>query len=233
MSEFSQELAQLRERSQYKPQMVHEIERLLAASGDTVSELFDTLDNVGNVSSRVRDDMLLNQLRDKYECITLLVGSELDTVTAGERGLGRHSTSVPRFGGRFRDRLTSGAVAEFGPVMEELCIQGFAAGVIYDALLPDGPATLRHHSVDELLPRWINHFAVALSNSSNSFLAVANATAESSIESFERRAERHGLVKGLRKKKEAAVVGATAQLLVGAGADLYFFTSSRTDNEYS
>lgn len=226
------QVQRLRGRVHYAASRRGDIARLLADDGDALAELLSSPDDAAAVAERLRDRQVADAFDSAYECVTLLVGSELDTVTPGERGLGRMTTAIPRLGGQFRTQLAGAAAGAFGPIMEDLVIHGFATSAGYDRLLPDGPATLRGRTVDEVLPPWIGHVSQAFAEASRSFLAMAESLAGSSVEAFTRVAAEHGLIRGLRKKRLEEALAGSAFFLVGAGADLYFFLTSRTDDRF-
>jgi hypothetical protein len=226
------QVQRLRGRVHYAASRRGDIARLLAGDGDALAELLSSPDDAAAVAERLRDRQVADAFDRAYECVTLLVGSELDTVTPGERGLGRVTTAIPRLGGQFRTQLAGAAAGAFGPIMEDLVIHGFATSAGYDRLLPDGPATLRGRTVDEVLPPWVGHISQAFADASRSFLAMAESLAGSSVEAFTRVAAEHGLIRGLRKKRLEEALAGSAFFLVGAGADLYFFLTSRTDDRF-
>jgi hypothetical protein len=117
---------------------------------------------------------------------------------------------------------------ELGSLMEDLCVGGYATSAVYDLLLPDGPATIRSRSIDELLYAWVSHIGIAFDNASHSFLDLAFTAVEPTYDDFMARAS--ALTHGLRKKSQVKDLTAVARFLIGAGADLYFYVSSRTDD---
>jgi hypothetical protein len=173
------------------------------------------------VKRRLGDPVLRDTLERSYPCITLLVGSELDAQTPGDRGLGRVTNSIPRFGGRFRAQLTGDFVATFGPLMEELCIAGFGAGAAYDALARAEPTTLRNRDLDELTWQWVSRCIGSWSDWSNSAHSLAEASGTPQSERFLRIAEDDGLTKGLRKKAKREDIQKTLFMLSAAGMNLF------------
>ena len=189
-----------------------------------------------SAQERLTGEQITGALCDAYECVRVLVGSELDTLTPGERGLGRMSTAVPRFGGHFRESLTQHWATQLGLMMEYLVIEGFATAVVYDFITADTPAEVRARPVDVLFERWATHIALSLDGASSSFLDIASALAGGTSMAF--RVACSGMLNATRRKpkamkrREVAAVSATTSFLVGAGADLFWFASSRTDSRF-
>jgi hypothetical protein len=65
-------------------------------------------------------------------CLEKYIGSELDYITKGSRGIGRLATIIPRFGAYFRNsllRLSSQELNELYLSIQDLCLRGYLAHV--------------------------------------------------------------------------------------------------------
>lgn len=203
----------------------------LLAHGDALAACFDDEEAAGLVTAAVRADGVKEAIEGAYGCIELLVGSELDVATRGRRGLGRISEEPPRFASRFRRGLTGTAAAVIGSDMEGLCLAGAAGALSYDALLDDGPSAIRVRPPDRLVELWVPHFAVSLGDASGDFLTILDLVAGLLIEELVDLCGRLELY-GRRPARDVEAVQRTAILLVGAGADLAMFTTSRADGRF-
>jgi hypothetical protein len=225
-------LAALRTRVTYVSQLAPMAEVVLTDSARDISELLSSPARRDRVRARLNSTNVLAALLASYECVSLLVGSELDTVTPGERGLGRASTAIPRVGGHFRPLIDLHTTTVLGKVMEELCIQGFAARVAFDALVSDDTELLRFRSLDAFIPIWISGIIYGLEGASEDYLAVVNAASTPTIGRFLAAAEAQGLARPLRKKRDLQLLKQIAILLVGAGSELCGGLMSTADDQF-
>src|SRR5215207_6793589 len=151
------ELSRLRQRVHYQPARRDRITDVFgdvartARSVVTEPKLLDAMQRDG------RWKRLAAILDGACEAVTLLVGSELDTETPGELGLGRLSTRIPRLGGAFRSRVAGAQPWALGAPMEDLCIAGFAAGAVIDAAASPAGTLYRPREQDALVARWMAH----------------------------------------------------------------------------
>jgi len=183
--------------------------------------------------ARVEGEEVRGLLDRLYQGVAILVGSELDTATSGERGLGRASSSPPRFGGAFRGSLAVEPAAAFGELLERLVIDGFAAGAAYDHLLDDGPSPIRDREPDDVVGFWIPRMYAGLSGASRSILELLDAVGDEDLGRLDELARRHGLVRGLRKGAKREVLSEIGVFLLGAGVDLFLCATSRSDAEFA
>jgi hypothetical protein len=226
------ELARLRRSISYKPTQLDNAPTILRRAEAAGSAAFDpTLNDeiCEQIHRRFRDPSIVNELRRHYECVTLLVGSELDTSTPGNRGLGRVTTATPRLGGTFRSELNSSAAQMLGPVMEELCICGYGAGVVIDAAGTDGPSTVRDRDHDALLYHWVGRNIDTARTWPDPVVELVFACAEDALTKFRDAASSLGLARGLRSKHKLELVDRTGFLLVSAGAELFASLTKRGD----
>ena len=194
---------------------------------DSAAMNFGDLDMAAKVRQCVRDEDVVSAIENNYECIEILVGSELDTTASGP-GLGRMSQAIPRFGSKFRRRLTDSMKLELGSSMESLCLAGACAAVIYASLLDLGH--IRRRSIDDVFPLWVPHFAVALDGVDEEFMAVLNSVAGEAADEFVELCQQNRVVRG--KQSDRAAAEATGALLAGAGAGLVMFLHSMSDSRF-
>ena len=224
------EVARLRASVAYRPTMIEKIDEVLRQSAEaSVSALRDSK-GVDVVRRRLADPALRVTLETSYDCIRLLVGSELDTHSSGERGLGRTTAAFPRLGGRFGSDITPGGAARLGPVLEELCIGGFGACAVYDALVNPTPTVLRTREQDDLLAQWVSRCIgtwAGWSSTARSLVEICSDDATSRLVAI---ADDVGMTKGLRSKSKRDDVRKTAIVLASAGLQLFVAHTPSSDD---
>ena len=215
------EVARLRQNTTYKPVLIPQVETFLkrAAAGSRSALKDDS--GAGPIQVRLSDPALTENLVATYECIRLLVGSELDTQTQGDRGLGRTTTAFPRLGARFRTSLQPDVAARIGAVLEEICISGFGACAVYDALANLTPTVLRSRDLDELIWQWVTRCIGTWQGWSNSSRNLVEACREEATERLLDIGKEGGLVKGIRQKSQRADLESTAMVVASAGLQLF------------
>ncbi len=124
------------------------------------------------------------------------------------------------------------AVAALQPLLETLCLQGFAASAAYDTVLEDGPAALRRRAPSEVLPRWTAHTSEALADMSPTFHTFLDAASWVTLQDLRSLATMLGLSHG-RRPREAAIALDVGMFLLAAGVGLYPYLTSRTDHLYA
>lgn len=119
-------------------------------------------------------------VRCYVECASLvarLVGSELDTETPGNRGMGRITAMIPRLGGRFRSKLEDEErQAKFGLLIEETIVACYATAVALYQLARADPPQLVDRSEEDVWRRWIPRSLNGLHGAENRFTLAASAT---------------------------------------------------------
>lgn len=67
-------------------------------------------------------------------CLKNYIRAELDYTTLGNRGIGRMTANIPRFGAYFRKQLSKLSIQELnklGFLMQDLCLKGYLNSAIY------------------------------------------------------------------------------------------------------
>jgi hypothetical protein len=205
---------------------------VLADTGSAIAAALAAPDDAARIRDRMADHVLLSVLEGNYDCISILVRDELSPTLRREPSLEFDGRSAPHLAGRHHDALEPDAVAALQPLLETLCLQGFAASAAYDTVLEDGPALLRRRAPSEVLPRWTAHRSEGLHDVSPTFHVFLDAASWVTLHDLQSLATMLGLSRG-RRPKEAAVALEVGMFLLGAGVDLYPYLTSRTDHLYA
>jgi hypothetical protein len=216
----SADLDTLRRQVTYQPSRWNDIDGVFAEVANTARSLVADHSRLDRMERGGEWDDLAELLAGAYEPIRVLVGSELDTVTPGERGLGRLSTRIPRLGGEFRSRVATTPVSALGAPMEDLCIAGFAAGALIDTAGRDGRTRYRRRDPDTLLSSWIAHGVGNWDSWSKQVVEVVDSCSRPQTERFLAAAQAAGLTRGLHGKRKQEALESIAFMLVAAGRNL-------------
>ena len=222
------DVARLRKSTDYQPRMIGQIDVLLTRAGDAVKPLLKDAAEAASVKRRLADPALRTSRRESYECVRLLVGTELDT-GAGERGLGRATDAFPRLGGRFRSDMTPAIASQLGPALEELCISGFGACAVYDAMVNAGNTELQDRDQDELIWQWISRGIGTWQGWSNTARNLVDEWGREPTARLVDLAERAGMIKGLKRKSKREDIEKCAVVVSSAGLQIFVALTPSSD----
>jgi hypothetical protein len=228
----SNELSRLRQQITYEPARR---ERILDVFADVAGTARSVVTDTKLLDAMQRDGRwkrLAAILAGCYEAVTLLVGSELDTETPGERGLGRLSTRIPRLGGAFRSRVARTQPSVLGAPMEDLCIAGFAAGAVIDAAASPAGTLYRARDLDALVVKWMAHGIGNWEGWSEQVTSVVAACVGPQLEAFSEVARANKLTTGLRAGRKQQAVDAIGFMLVAAGRNLLSAHGAYNDHTF-
>ena len=225
---------------EYRPRLQEQAATLLEEAGAQIeqsmregrSEFEESF--ITRVHGRLTSADTLDLLERSYFLITLLIGTELDTGTPGNVGLGRTKAEPPRLGGAFAAGAVSSEEthAALGPRLEDLMIRGFASGAVYDACL-EGPGRISWREHDQLRSFWISRMRLGYLEGETGVFELASAAAADQIFQFIAEAEQAGLLHHLHKATGRETLGRIGAFHVSAGAELYAVSSSRQDEAFS
>lgn len=206
-----------------------------------IPDVFDAVESVAasivrdaaavkSIRRRLRGGPLPELLAEAYEPVALLVGSELDLAASGARGLGRTSAEIPRLAAAFRARVDAESSEQLGPLMEDLCIAGFASAVVIDVIGRPQPTRFRRRPLDALIEQWVTHGIGVWSDWPDEALAVVSECTRLQRQEFVRATERSGLVRRHRRRGDRKRVERSGFMLLAAGANLLAAHSALHDD---
>ena len=131
----------------------------VAMLDSTMDSIRTTLSSQTEVLDQIRSKY--DELREKFDvgvagyCIDRYCGAELDFATPGDRGLGRISEHIPRYGAYFRKSLARMDSTDLARV-KELLVQHVLGGYLAHALLTEDPLEESKYECGEgLFETWL------------------------------------------------------------------------------
>ena len=237
------------------PAMLPTIRRLAWAAMPTISEA-DAQASVRaaqqDVCRRIRDSgpapdnpMLLTAAADSHrpsqfasrrEALGLFIACELDTVTPGERGLGRlDAHRWPRLGGKFRSQLADDpSKLPFVRPILNLLAAGWVAG---GALTPfrERAAASRYPLLDRdlngTMEVWVPQMVYAVDPTHDLIMGLVEGAGSAPVHAFVSLAKERGLAAGIRRKAKEHVATRLALFYVGAGIALFDTQTTRWNDK--
>lgn len=188
---------------------------------------------IANMRVAATDTASTDALLNAWPLVTRFVRAELDTETAGERGIGRTSTTPPRLGGAFRDPLRSpDARRVFGRLSERLVVAGWTAQAANQQNFAEGPFVFRERETEAIWLRWVPGIYASDRGAGPTTRAVLDRALGPFADDVRDAATKHGFLAGLRAKKKRATLDAVSAFHFRAGIGLRAHCTSQTDGEY-
>jgi hypothetical protein len=198
----------------------------LAADDGPLAELFEEMRAI------MLDPDRLKILERGWPLALGLLRSEFDYKTAGERGLGRLSTSPPRLGGRFREALRPQPARQaLGMQAERLIVAGFLGFGASSVNWQGGPPAASQRPLDVWWWAWVPGIYAELRSAGPTTLSVCSGLADEPLQALVRAAAEHGLVKGWRRRSSERVLRSIGSFYVNAGYGLHALASTMGDDE--
>lgn len=159
---------------------------------DHIEQVFnEMMDNIedGNLKTMLKSKFEMFKKEFNGELIEysfrIFITAELDFRTSGDRGLGRVSEQIPRFGGYYRKQLSrigQGKIIELYNLIHKIMLRAYLTGVL---MLSEDLEKAAITNEQELFERWIPNIYVTPFNSLGSGLQNALlAFCGSSVEGF-------------------------------------------------
>ncbi len=201
-------------------------ERLRSALHDTSAD--------GETAAAVLEAAARSDLASQYlhhvQLVEAFVGSELDTESPGERGLGRMTVGTwPRLGGAYRKQLVGQTPNALATLIEEMVIAGFLVGAALDPLRSGGPYELRQRPPGEAFELWVPALASGYDPSSETVQTLSGIVGEAPLGRFIETARNCNLIGSWRKAHHESQLATIGLLYISAGIALFSTSTSRFD----
>jgi hypothetical protein len=181
-----------------------------------------------------RDPEHIAALARSWPLVVAFVRTELDHATVGERGIGRMSTTVPRFGGHFpalaRDDVTRRAV---GRTAERIVVAGFCAFGGAAANWEGGLPRLVERDLLDLWRAWIPGIYAATKGAGNTTMAMLEGTIDAPGAELVATVRAAGGLKGLRKRAHARVLARIIIFYGQAGYALHALNTTMGERDFA
>lgn len=215
---------------EYSPQ-INQYEQIREQFSKTKKVFLSTIDenNWGfdpqTVTQAIDHEESASLYQRSLPVVARFIGTELDTVTPGIRGVGRVGQHPPRLGGKFRSKLQSAdAQNAIGAKIESILIAGFAGAIGVYSGLSSGPPEPVNLETDALWERWVPQAIYGLRSGGN---AAAELT-KPERSAFRQEAKSLGLLSAVSLRKRASI--AMIELFyASAGAALYEYQTDLPD----
>jgi hypothetical protein len=192
-------------------------EALVASAGDTMREMPAWTRMEETFASSVPATLYVRNVA----LVGRFIGTELDTMTPGVRGLGRSSPVPPRLGGRYGSKVQQPATQrDLGRAAEGVFLAGFVAAVFTLHFMKSGPARVLDRDREEIWEIWIPRAYAGLRG-----VGLLDVGTELARKEFMDAARQHRLAGRLRPAKRMSLQ-LIAHFYASAGAALY---ESNTD----